>query len=56
VTTGLILLVLVAALVTYGYTRIRRRMGMAVTGRQWMIAMAVTILAILALWAYSTHQ
>jgi hypothetical protein len=56
VTTGLILLVLVAALITYGYTRMRRRMGMAVTGRHWLMAMVATILAILALWAYSTHR
>jgi hypothetical protein len=34
----------------------RRRMGMAVTGRHWLTAMAATILAVLALWAYSTHR
>lgn len=55
-TNGLILLVLLAALVAFGWTRVRRRLGMAVTWRGLATVMAVFILAVLALWAYSTYR
>ncbi len=55
-TAGLILLVFIAALVAFGWTRLRRRAGMSVTGRHWVTVMAVVILGVLALWAYSTHR
>ena len=53
---GIILLVLIAALVAFGVTRARRRLGMgSATGRTWLIIMAAVILALAALWAYQTH-
>ena len=56
-TDGIILLVLIAALVAFGATRGRRRLGMGnATGRTWIIIMAAVILALLALWAYQTHS
>ena len=54
-TTGLILLVFIAALVTFFVVRARRRMGMGATMRTWAISMAVVVLAILLLWAYQAH-
>jgi ABC-type uncharacterized transport system permease subunit len=54
---GLILLVFLALLVAFGWSRFRRRMGMGITsGRTWLIVMAVFIVCVLAMWAYSTHQ
>ena len=44
-TSGIILLVLIAALVAFVLTRTRRRLGMGnATGRTWIIIMAVVIL------------
>ena len=55
-TSGIILLVLIAALVAFVLTRTRRRMGMGnATGRTWIIIMAVVILVVLGLWAYQTQ-
>ncbi len=55
-TTGLILLVFIAALITFGWSRLRRRMGMGMSGRHWLTVMVVVILGVLALWAYNTHR
>ena len=56
-TAGLILLVFLALLVAFGWSRFRRRLGMGTTGgRTWLIVMAVVIVGVLAMWAYSTHQ
>ena len=56
-TDGIILLVLIAALVAFGVTRARRRLGMGgSTGRTWIIIMAAVILALAALYAYQTHS
>jgi heme/copper-type cytochrome/quinol oxidase subunit 2 len=55
-TTGIILLVFIAALVTFFLTRMRRRVGMGnATARTWLIIMTVVILAVLALYAYQTQ-
>lgn len=50
---GLILLVFLAALVTFGWTRLRRRLGMRITWETIATVMAIFILAVLALWAFS---
>jgi len=56
-TAGLILLVFLALLVAFGWSVLRRRLNMGTTrGRTWLIVMAVFIVGVLALWAYSTHQ
>ncbi len=55
-TNGLILLVLIAGLVAFVLTRVRRRLGMGnATGRTWVIIMSAVILAFLAIWAYQTQ-
>jgi Sec-independent protein translocase protein TatA len=54
---GLILLVFLALLVAFGWSRLRRRAGMGTTGgRTWLIVMAVFILVVLTMWAYTTHR
>ena len=54
---GLILLVFLALLVAFGWSRLRRRAGMGTTtGRTWLIVMAVFIVGVLAMWAYTTHR
>ena len=54
--SGIILLVFIAALVTFFLTRARRRLGMGnATGRTWIIIMAVVILAVLLMYAYQTQ-
>jgi ABC-type uncharacterized transport system permease subunit len=53
---GVILLVFLALIVAFGWSRARRRLGMGITsGRTWLIVMAVFIVGVLALWVYSTH-
>jgi hypothetical protein len=55
-TDGIVLLVLIAALVAFGVTRARRRLGMGgSTGRTWIIIMAAVILALAALYAYQAR-
>ena len=49
--TGYILVAFIAGLVTFGFTKLRRRMGMGTTGRTWGITFLVTIVIILGLWA-----
>ncbi len=55
-TDGIILLVLIGALVAFGVTRARRRLGMGgSTGRTWIVIIAAVVLALAAVWAYQTH-
>jgi DNA-binding transcriptional MerR regulator len=54
-TSGLILLVLIAALITFGLTRVRRRMGIGSTRQTWITAMLVIIFFVLILWVTQTH-
>ena len=53
--TGLILLAFIAALITFGWTKLRRRMGMGVTHKTYAVTFAVIVILILALWANSQH-
>jgi hypothetical protein len=55
VTSGLILLALLAILVAFFWTRIRRRAGLGVTGRHWAAAIVVFTLVVLTLYATSQH-
>ncbi len=52
---GIVLLLVLAAIVGYVVARTRRRMGLLVTGKTWLVVMAVVVVAVLALWAASTH-
>jgi len=49
--------VFLALMVAFGWSRLRRRAGMGTTsGRTWLIVMAVFILAVLTMWAYTTYH
>ncbi len=52
---GIILLLLIALVVSYVLIRTRRRMGMLVTGRTWLVIMTGVVIGVLALWASQTH-
>jgi hypothetical protein len=52
---GFILLILIALIVAYVVTRTRRRMGLLVTGKTWLVVMVAVIIGALALWATQTH-
>ena len=47
---GVILLVLIAGFIAFLVTKGRRRMGMGVTGKHWIIAMTGAIIVLLVLW------
>jgi hypothetical protein len=52
---GFILLVVIALIITYVVVRTRRRMGLLVTGKTWLVVMLGVIIVALALWASQTH-
>jgi hypothetical protein len=53
VTSGLVLLALLAVLVAYFWTRLRRRFGLGVSGKHWTAAIVIFAMVVLALWANS---
>jgi hypothetical protein len=54
-TSGLILLALLAIMVAFFWTRLRRRAGLGVTGRHWTAAIVVVALVVLTLYAVAQH-
>ena len=50
------LLVFLAVLVAFGWTRFRRRLGMGVTGRHFVVVIVGFCLIVLAAWAASLHS
>jgi fumarate reductase subunit D len=52
--TGLILLVFLGILVGFGWTRLRGKMKLGVSGKQWAGAITIFVLVVLLLW--SSHQ
>jgi hypothetical protein len=53
--SGIILAVVIALIVTYAIARTRRRMGLIVTGKTWIAVAAGVVVVLLALWATQTH-
>jgi hypothetical protein len=49
--TGLILLVLIAALVAFGYTRLRGKMKLSISGKHWLGPIVFVVIVVLLLWA-----
>ena len=48
---GLILLVLIAALVAFGWTRLRGKMKLSVSGKTWLAPIFIVIAVVLMLWS-----
>ena len=49
--TGLILLVLIGAVIAWLWTRVRRKMKLGVSGKNWVGPIVVVVLVGLLLWA-----
>jgi fumarate reductase subunit D len=49
--TGLILLVLIGAIVAFGWTRLRGKMKLSVSGKHWLGPIVIVVLLVLMLWA-----
>jgi Na+-driven multidrug efflux pump len=54
-TSGLILLAFLGILVAFFVTRMRRRMGLGVTGSTWAVIIAVFAVVVLGMWVSSQH-
>jgi hypothetical protein len=51
VETGLILLAVIGVFGTWLFTKVRRRMGLGMTTKHYVIAFAAIVLVILTVWA-----
>jgi hypothetical protein len=49
--SGLVLLVLLAALAAWGWTRLRGKMRLRVPGKRWLGPVVVIILVVLLMWS-----
>ncbi len=55
--SGLILLILIGILVAYAYTRLRGKMKLPVSGKNWVAPVVIVVIVALMLWASSgTHH
>ena len=50
-TSALILLILIGVLVAYGYTRLRGKMKLSVSGKNWIAPIVIVVVVALMLWA-----
>ena len=48
---GLILLVFIAALVAFGWTRLRGKMKLGVSGKHWLGPIVVIVVVLLLMWS-----
>ena len=53
-TSGLVLAILIGALVAFGYTRLRGKMKMSVSGKNWIAPIVIVVIVALMLWATHT--
>jgi fumarate reductase subunit D len=52
--TGLILLVLIGALVAFGWTRLRGKMKLSVSGKNWIGPIVIVVIVVLMMWSVHT--
>jgi hypothetical protein len=50
-TSALILLILIGALVAFAYTRLRGKMKLSVSGKNWIAPIVIVVILALMLWA-----
>ena len=50
-TSALVLLVLIGLVVAYGYTRLRGKMKLSVSGKNWIAPIVIVVIIALMLWA-----
>jgi hypothetical protein len=53
--SGLILLVLIGIVIAYVYTRMRGKMKLGVSGKNWIAPVVIVVVVGLLLWASSQH-
>ena len=49
--TGLILLVLIGAIVAFGGTRLRGKMKLSVSGKNWIGPIVIVVIVVLMMWS-----
>ena len=54
-TSGFILLILIGILVAFAYTRLRGKMKLSVSGKNWIAPIVIVVVIALMLWA-SSHN
>jgi fumarate reductase subunit D len=52
--TGLILLVFIAAIVAFGWTRLRGKMKLSVSGKNWIGPIVIVVIVVLMMWSVHT--
>ena len=50
-TTGLILLLFICAIIAFGWTRLRSKMKLSVSGKNWLAPIVIVGLVLLLLWS-----
>ncbi len=53
--TGLILLVIIGAIVAFGWTRLRGKMKLSVSAKHWLAPIVIVGLILLLMWSSSVH-
>ena len=53
-TSGLVLVIFIGALVAFAYTRLRGRMKLSVSGKNWIAPIVIVVIVVLMLWASHT--
>ena len=51
---GLILLVFIAALAAFGWTRLRGKMKLGVSGKHWLGPIFIVVVVVLLMWSVHT--
>jgi succinate dehydrogenase hydrophobic anchor subunit len=54
--TGLVLAVLIGVLVAFAYTRLRGKMKLSISGKNWIGPIVVVVVVVLLLWASGGHH
>jgi hypothetical protein len=53
-TSGLVLVIFIGALVAFAYTRLRGRMKLSVSGKNWIAPIVIVVVVALLLWGSHT--